>query len=53
MKPVIPSAGRVRILFWRGRVLYLGPIDDLEAHAHHAVQAAVSPSVSPTEESFA
>lgn len=31
----------VRVFFWRGRVLYLGPIDDLEVHAHHAVQAAV------------
>lgn len=40
-----PSApkGTVRIFFWHGRVLYLGPIDDLEVHAHHAVQAAVSP----------
>jgi len=41
-------AGTIRIFFWRGRVLYLGPIDDLEVHAHHAVQAAVSP-VAPFE----
>ncbi len=38
-----PPAGAVRIFFWRGRVLYLGPVDDLKVHTHHAVQAAVSP----------
>ena len=33
----------VRIYFWRGRVLYFGPVDDVEVHTHHAIQAAVSP----------
>jgi len=35
--------GLIRIFFWRGRVLYLGPVNDNELHEHHAVQAAVSP----------
>jgi AraC-like DNA-binding protein len=34
--------GTLRIYFWRGRVLYFGPVDDVGVHAHHAVQAAVS-----------
>ena len=37
-------ASTVRIFFWRGRVLYVGPVDDLQVHAHHAVQAVVSPA---------
>jgi AraC-like DNA-binding protein len=37
-------ASSVRIFFWHGRVLYVGPVDDLEVHAHHAVQAVVSPA---------
>lgn len=42
--PTLPApAAAIRIFFWPGRVLYLGPIEDLEVHAHHAVQAAVSP----------
>lgn len=40
--------GTIRIFFWRGRVLYLGPVDDLQVHTHHAVQAAVS-TVGPFE----
>lgn len=32
-----------RLFLWPGRVLYLGPVRDGETHAHHAVQATVSP----------
>lgn len=35
-------AAAVRVFFWRGRVLYFGPVDDVDVHTHHAVQAAVS-----------
>lgn len=48
-EPTSPApAASIRIFFWSGRVLVLGPIADLEIHAHHAVQAAVSP-VGPFE----
>lgn len=32
-----------KLFLWPGRVLYLGPVQDGDAHAHHAVQATVSP----------
>jgi len=35
---------KIRVFFWRGRVLYLGPVEDGEVHTHHAVQAVVSRS---------
>lgn len=32
-----------RLFLWSGRVLYIGPVRDGATHAHHAVQATVSP----------
>ena len=32
-----------RLFIWPGRVLYVGPVRDGETHAHHAIQATVSP----------
>lgn len=36
------TAGPGRVLIWPGRAVYVGPLLDHEAHAHHALQISVA-----------